>query len=147
MAKNVGKVSKLSPAFMTGGGGENFERHVAAVFVLSLMIDGFSPVLNAPIQRVEFQAKKRGFDVDDIVVTATRGKAERRLFCQVKHDVAVTASNNTFQEVITAAWADFTKLDFSKQSDMIALVTGFIAKDKSNRQAMPTGTHTAQSTC
>ena len=129
MAKNVGKVSKLSPAFMTGGGGENFERHVAAVFVLSLMIDGFSPVLNAPIQRVEFQAKKRGFDVDDIVVTATRGKAERRLFCQVKHDVAVTASNNTFQEVITAAWADFTKLDFSKQSDMIALVTGFIAKD------------------
>lgn len=129
MAKNVGKVSKLSPAFMTGGGGENFERHVAAVFVLSLMIDGFSPVLDAPIKMVEFQAKKHGFDVDDIVVTAMRGEAERRLFCQVKHDVAVTAANNIFQEVITAAWADFTKSDFNKQSDMIALVTGFIAKD------------------
>lgn len=129
MAKKDEKVSKLSPAFMTGGGGENFERHVAAVFVLSLIIDGFAPVLDAPIKKMEFQAKKHGCDVDDFVVTATRGKAERRLLCQVKHDVAVTATNSTFQEVITAAWSDFIKPAFNKQSDMIALVTGYIAKD------------------
>ncbi len=129
MAKDAEKVSKLSPAFMTGGGGENFERHVAAVFVLSLIIDGFSPVLNAPIKRMEFQAKKRGCDVDDFVVTAMRGESEKRLLCQVKHDVAVTSANSTFQEVITAAWSDFTKPDFNNKSDMIALVTGFIAKD------------------
>lgn len=129
MAKEAEKVSKLSPAFMTGGGGENFERHVAAAFVLSLIIDGFAPVLDAPIKMVEFQAKKHGCDVDDFVVTAMRGKSEKRLLCQVKHDVAVTATNSTFQEVITAAWSDFTKPDFNKKSDMIALATGFIAKD------------------
>ena len=129
MAKEAERVSKLSPAFMTGGGGENFERHVAAVFVLSLIIDGFAPVLNAPIKRLEFQAKKHGYDVDDFVVTAMRGKSEKRLLCQAKHDVAVTATNRTFQEVITAAWADFSKPEFHKNSDMIALVTGFIAKD------------------
>lgn len=129
MAKKVDTVSKLSPAFMTGGGGENFERHVAAVFVLSLIIDGFSPVLDAPIKALEFQAKKHGCDVDDFVVTAIWGKGEKRLLCQVKHDVAITATNSTFQEVITAAWSDFTKPEFNKQSDMIALVTGFIAKE------------------
>lgn len=128
MAKRVEKVSKLSPAFMTGGGGENFERHVAAVFVLSLIIDGFAPVVDAPIKLLEFQAKKHGYDVDDFVVTAIRGKSEKRLCCQVKHDVAVTATNSTFQEVITAAWSDFTKPDFNKKTDMIALVTGFICK-------------------
>ena len=58
-----------------------------------------------------------------------RGKSEKRLLCQVKHDVAITATNSTFQEVITAAWSDFTKPDFNKNSDMIALVNGFIAKD------------------
>ena len=29
MAKNTGEIVKLSPAFVTGGGGENFEKHVA----------------------------------------------------------------------------------------------------------------------
>ena len=129
MAKKANTVSKLSPAFMTGGGGENFERHVAAVFVLSLIIEGFSPVLNAPIKRMEFQAKKRDCDVDDFVVTAIRGESAKKLLCQVKHDVAITSANSTFQEVITAAWSDFNKPDFNKKTDVIALVTGFIAKD------------------
>ena len=35
---------------MTGGGGENSERHVVAVFVLAMLIDGFAPVLDAPIK-------------------------------------------------------------------------------------------------
>ena len=50
MAKETDNVSKLSPAFMTGGGGENSERHVVAVFVLAMLIDGFAPVLDAPIK-------------------------------------------------------------------------------------------------
>ena len=129
MAKNTGEIVKLSPAFVTGGGGENFEKHVAAVFVLSLIIDGLSPIVEAPIQKLEFQAKNRGYDVDDFVVTAMRGEKIKKLLCQVKHDVTITASNNTFQEVITAAWSDFNKSWFNRKSDMIALITSFIAKD------------------
>ena len=129
MARKDGEVAKLSPAFMTGGGGENFEKHVAAVFVLSLIVDGLSPIVEAPIKELKFQAKISGFDVDDFVVTAVQGERVKRLLCQVKHDVTISAANSTFREVITAAWADFNKPWFNKRADLIALITGFIAKD------------------
>lgn len=129
MARKDDEVAKLSPAFMTGGGGENFEKHVAAVFVLSLIVDGLSPIVEAPIKELKFQAKIGGFDVDDFVVTAVQGERVKRLLCQVKHDVTISAANSTFQEVITAAWADFNKPWFNKRADLIALITGFIAKD------------------
>ena len=129
MKRDASEVSKLSPAFMTGGGGENFERHVAAVFVLSMIIDGLSPIVDAPIKKLSFQAKHQGYDVDDFVVTAQRGERIKMLHCQVKHDLVVSAANSTFQEVITAAWKDFNKSSFNKKTDLIALITGFIAKD------------------
>ena len=129
MAKNECDVSMMSPAFLTGGGGENFERHVAAVFVLSMVIDGFSPIVESPITAVKFQAKNLNYDVDDLVVTSVQGDKEQRLLCQVKHSVIITAKNPIFQEVITAAWKDFSKSSFNRKTDMIALVTGFIAKN------------------
>lgn len=129
MKRAASEVSKLSPAFMTGGGGENFERHVAAVFVLSMIVDGLSPIVDTPIKKLSFQAKHQGYDVDDFVVTAQRGERIKMLHCQVKHDLVVSAANSTFQEVITAAWKDFNKSSFNKKTDMIALITGFIAKD------------------
>lgn len=52
-------VSKLSNAFSTGGGGVNFENDVQAVFLLSLLIDGFSPIMNEPTRQVSFQGKNR----------------------------------------------------------------------------------------
>ena len=79
MKRDASEVSKLSPAFMTGGGGENFERHVAAVFVLSMIIDGLSPIVDAPIKNLSFQAKHLGYDVDDFVVTAQRGERIKML--------------------------------------------------------------------
>ena len=129
MKRNASEVSKLSPAFMTGGGGENFERRVAAVFVLSMIIDGLSPIVDAPIKKLSFQAKHQGYDVDDFVVTAQRGEKIKKLHCQVKHDLVVSVADSTFQEVITAAWKDFNKSSFNKKADLIALITGFIAKD------------------
>ena len=129
MARKDTEVAKLAPSFMTGGGGENFERHVAAVFVLSLIVEGLSPIIDAPIKELKFQAKNSGYDVDDLVVTAVQGDDLKKLLCQVKHDVAITTKNTTFQEVITAAWSDFNKPSFNRKTDLIALITGFIAKD------------------
>lgn len=36
-------ISKLSNSFSTGGGGISFEHQVQAMFLLSLIVDGFLP--------------------------------------------------------------------------------------------------------
>ncbi len=58
MPKN--NVSKISNAFSTGGGGTNFEQQIQAMFLLSLIVDGFCPVINEKTKRVCFQAKNLG---------------------------------------------------------------------------------------
>lgn len=65
MSKNT--VSKISNAFSTGGGGVNFEQQVQAMFLLSLLVDGFCPAMNEQTKSVWFQAKLQ-YDVDDLVV-------------------------------------------------------------------------------
>lgn len=60
MAKN--SISKISNAFSTGGGGVNFEQQIQAMFLLSLLIDGFCPAMNEQTKKVHFQAKHLGYD-------------------------------------------------------------------------------------
>lgn len=124
MSKNT--VSKISNAFSTGGGGVNFEQKVQAMFLLSLLVDGFCPAMNEQTKSVWFQAKMR-YDVDDLAVFTYRGQAEGKLLCQIKHSITISETNQTFQEVITAAWSDFQKDDFDRDNDRIALVTAQIA--------------------
>ena len=110
MSKNT--VSKISNAFSTGGGGVNFEQKVQAMFLLSLLVDGFCPAMNEQTKSVWFQAKMR-YDVDDLAVFTYRGQAEGKLLCQIKHSITISETNQTFQEVITAAWSDFQKDKFA----------------------------------
>lgn len=126
MAKQKDDIAKLSNAFSTGGGGGSFERRIQAVFLLALLVDGVSPILNTPIERIAFQAQHLRCAVDDMVVFSTSGA---KLLCQMKHSLSVTAKDATFQEVMLAAWHDFCAETFSKDRDKIALFTGFIAKD------------------
>lgn len=56
MAKNL--ISKISNAFSTGGGGVNFEQQIQAMFLLSLLIDGFCPAMNEQTKKVHFQANE-----------------------------------------------------------------------------------------
>lgn len=125
MAKN--SISKISNAFATGGGGVNFEQQIQAMFLLSLLVDGFCPAMNEPTVRVCFQAKHLGYDVDDLVVFTLRNQNEGKMLCQVKHSITATAKDSTFQEVISAAWSDFNKDTFDKENDKIALVTAQIS--------------------
>ena len=125
MSKN--SVSKISNAFSTGGGGTNFEQQVQAMFLLSLLIDGFCPAMNEQTKRVCFQAKHLGYDVDDLDIFTDRGQNEGKLLCQVKHSITATENDKTFQKVINAAWSDLTKEDFDENRDRIALVTAQIS--------------------
>lgn len=118
------KIAQLSNSFATGNGGGNFERHVQAVFLLALLVDGFSPILERPIARLDFQGKRLGYDTDDLIVTSV-GLDAPKMLCQIKHDI----SSKIFQEVINAAWSDFNKDFFRIGKDKILLVTGIIAKN------------------
>ena len=125
MAKN--SISKISNAFSTGGGGVNFEQQIQAMFLLSLLIDGFCPAMNEQTKKVCFQAKHLGYDVDDLVVFTYRNQSEGKMLCQIKHSITATEKDKTFQEVICAAWNDFNKEYFNKDYDRIALVTAQIS--------------------
>lgn len=125
MSRNI--VSKISNAFATGGGGVNFEQQIQAMFLLSLLLDGFCPAMNEQTKRVCFQAKHMGYDVDDLVVFTYRNQSEGKLLCQVKHSITISENDTVFQDVICAAWNDFKKADFDKKYDRIALATAQIA--------------------
>ncbi|ORU01213.1 hypothetical protein D081_0032 [Anaerovibrio sp. JC8] len=128
MGKNM--VSKISNPFSTGNGGGNFEQRIQAMFLLSLLIDGFCPALNERTKKVCFQAKHLGYDVDDLVVFTYGKNKDRKMLCQIKHSVKVTEKDKTFQEVICAAWSDFCKDSFDKEKDQIALLTAQIHPSK-----------------
>jgi hypothetical protein len=115
----------VAPPFSTGGGGINFENKVQTSFVVLMLTNGFAPGLPSwPITRVQVQGKHHGYNVDDFIVTASNGTGTAKLLGQVKHDIAIT-NNNTFAEVIAAAWRDFNNAEVFDQSlDKIALVTG-----------------------
>lgn len=127
MAKN--SISKISNAFSTGGGGVNFEQQIQAMFLLSLLVEGFCPAMNEQTKRVCFQAKHLGYDVDDLVVFTYRDQTEGKMLCQIKHSITVTEKDKIFQEVICAAWSDFNKEEFDKENDRIALVTSQISNN------------------
>ena len=124
MTKNT--VAKISNSFSTGGGGFNFERNIQAMFLLTLLIKGFCPVINEPTKKVCFQAKRLGYDVDDIVIFTHRGQSEGKILCQIKHSIRINKKNRTLQEVINASWIDFNKENFDKQKDKIVLAVAQI---------------------
>lgn len=125
-------VSALSNPFSTGGGGVDFEHRVQATFLLGLLVEGFSPLLNLPITSVTFQGKRPGYDIDDVVVESSCDTNTAKLLCQIKHGVTIT-ENNTFKEVLISAWRDFNKPEFNRRTDKIVLVSGTVANANSLR--------------
>ena len=128
----IATVSALSNPFSTGGGGVDFEHRVQATFLLALLAEGFSPLLNLPITSVVFQCKRHGYDIDDIIVSSSSDTYSAKLLCQIKHGITIT-ENDTFKAVIASAWSDFNKTDFNKRTDRIVLISGTVANANSLR--------------
>lgn len=119
---------QISNPFSTGGGGVTFETQVQASFCALMLAGGFAPCLPCrPIQKLILQGKVQGYSTDDLIVFTSLpdGSELRKLLVQIKHSISLTEGNQTFGEVVEAAWLDFqeTRL-FSRDRDAFALVTG-----------------------
>lgn len=129
-------LKNISNPYSTGGGGLLFENHVQSSFVVIMLSGGIIPCLPGKvINKIKLQCKYEGFNTDDLVAFTTDNitNKEHKLLAQIKHDVSVTKSNTTFQEVITAAWADYNNPTlFIKNRDIIVLVTGPLSKSDIN---------------
>jgi len=122
---------QLSNPFSTGSGGARFEAHIQATFVTLMLSSGFAPCLPAwPIVEIKLQGKIAGYCTDDLIVTVENNvtNERRKLLGQVKNSISITEKNETFKEVIQAAWSDFNNSSvFTKSKDVIALITGPIS--------------------
>ena len=119
---------QLCNSFSTGGGGGHFEAHVQASFVTLMLTGGFAPCLPSwPIREIKLQGKIDGFETDDLIVIVEHpeNKQKRKLLGQIKHTIRITQGDQTFGEVMQAAWNDFNNPTiFTKNKDIIALITG-----------------------
>jgi len=90
---------------------------------------------NSQITKLKLQGRYAGFNTDDFIVFAKQLQTEReiKLLAQIKHDINITAGNETFAEVIHNAWNDFIGENFDQNTDAFVLITGPLsAKDINN---------------
>lgn len=120
-------VKGQSNPFSTGDGGPTFESRVQAAFTVLMLTGRFAPCLAAwPITKLKLQGRYAGFNTDDFILFTEHPDTdeEAKLLAQIKHDISITEGNETFAEVIQAAWADFNDPSFSVDTDAFALITG-----------------------
>jgi len=97
--------------FSTGGGGNTFEHLVGVSYLVTLLAGDIPRGLDwGTCTRVSFQQRWEGSVLDDIVVTSSNGKKERRLALQIKHDLTFSdaESNEDFARVVADCWKAFT---------------------------------------
>jgi hypothetical protein len=127
-------MSIQSNPYSQGGGGNTFELNVQSAYFVWFLLGGCVPGL--PSSRITYfrqQARSLGYSTDDVLLRCEDELGERRLLFQIKHQIAATAENDTFIEVITSAWKDFNndKL-FTPAADKIYLITTSLPKTVRN---------------
>lgn len=118
---------KQSNPFSTGGGGPTFESRVQAAFTVFMLTGGIAPCLDPwPITKLKLQRRYAGFSTDDFIVFTKQPQTgrEAKLIAQIKHKVSITERDETFVEVVQAAWTDFNGQGFNIETDAFALITG-----------------------
>ncbi|MDR3712618.1 MAG: ATP-binding protein [Puia sp.] len=118
-------MSTESNVFSQGGGGTVFEISIQTAYFISFLLGGQVPGLpDSHITYFRQQAGSLGYETDDVLMHCEDETTQRRLLFQVKHQVTITADNDTFKEVVTAAWKDFNNAAlFTPASDRVYLVT------------------------
>jgi hypothetical protein len=93
-----------------------------------MLTGGFAPCLpSLPIKKIKLQGRYDGYETDDCIVFLEErtGRDGPKLLAQIKHALSITEGDDTFAEVIAAAWRDFKNPRvFDARCDALALITG-----------------------
>lgn len=117
---------RVSSPISTGGEGVFFEQHVAAYWLVQLLVRSIPPILtDSSVSEVHFQTEHLGFNTDDVLVVCARaGAATARLVGQVKRSFTISAADDECKKAIGDFWQDFKKATpFNPQHDRFVLVT------------------------
>lgn len=117
--------SAVASPVSTGGGGEQFEQHVAALALSLLLVRGTPPILtDTSVAEVRFQTRHQGWRTDDLLVIGERSDGSlRRLALQVKRKFRVSARDEDCRKTISGMWSDFQSDLFDESRDRLAVVT------------------------
>jgi hypothetical protein len=124
--------------YSTGGGGHDFERGVAAYYMAALL-SGASPrgvPDGAVLREVRLQTGYAGNLLDDLTVIADLAAGPMTVHMQVKHDIAFTSRDDTFDEVLRDCWATYTTESFNDDLDRMVLVVG-VAQTRLSQHYQP----------
>ena len=116
---------KVASPISAGGGGEQFEQHVAALALGLLLVRGMPPVLtDASVVEVHLQTGHRGWRTDDLLLVAERSDgSRRRLALQAKRRFRVAAGDDDCRKAVVGMWNDFLSDRFDEAHDQLAVVT------------------------
>lgn len=109
----------------TGGGGDQFEQHVAALALGLLLVRGMPPVLtDTSTVEVHLQTRHRGWHTDDLLVIGERDDgSRRRLALQVKRSFRISVNDDDCRTTILGMWNDFQADRFDESQDQLAVAT------------------------
>lgn len=118
------KTTRVYSPSLTGGTGFFFEQHVGAYWLSQLLVGAIPPILiSATVNEVSFQAKRLGWETDDLLIKCSENGIIRNIACQVKRSFTVSASDEECKKTFADFWRDFNGSHFSKEYDRLALVT------------------------
>ena len=109
----------------TGGGGDQFEQHVAALALGLLLVRGMPPVLtDTSVVEVHLQTRHRGWRTDDLLVIGERSDGSRRqLALQAKRSFRISAADEDCCTTVLGMWTDFLSDRFDESQDQLVVAT------------------------
>lgn len=109
----------------TGGGGEQFEQHVAALALGLLLVRAMPPVLtDTSVVEVHLQTGHRGWRTDDLLLVGERSDGSRRkLALQAKRSFRVAAGDDECRRTVAGMWHDFRSDRFDAARDQLGVAT------------------------
>ena len=129
------KVTKNN-VFSKGQGGANFEFRVQSAFLIIMLIKGKVPCLpKGDISLIRFQANTQEylFQTDDLYVELLSSENRKyQLLAQIKHNLTFSEKDESFLQVIKAAWEDFNSQNFDQKLDKIAIIKGNLSNKEYN---------------
>ena len=120
------KIGRPSTTRSTAGPGFDFEDRVAAWLLLKVLTGQPLPGIEGSATRLQMQVEALGWDIDDILLTATVSPDDQRhLAISCKSNVQVTASGLP-ADFVTRCWQQWAKVNanpMQRGKDCLMLVT------------------------